>query len=127
MSPSEAAWRVRRLGADLFGAGEPRERADAAVLSDANRDWDALAQAFRDGVDRPVLLNESRAQHIADTQQVDVAALLSEAEKLLRRERTYFGYGTVTLGAPVDWNFDPISGHHWPCLLYTSPSPRDRS
>ena len=116
MSPSEAAWRVRRLGADLFGAGEPRERADVTVLTDASRDWDALAQAFRDGVDRPVLLDESRAQHIANTQQVDVAALLGEAEKLLRGERTYFGYRTVTLGAPRDWNFDPISGHHWPTI-----------
>ena len=116
MSPREAAWRARRLAAETARIAEPRERTDSKVLSTHPVDWNALLVAFRDGTRRPVLLDEGHANIIAAELPTEVAALLVEAERLVTGERSYFGYPTVNVGSPTDWNYDPVTGHRWPAV-----------
>lgn len=65
MSPRDVSWRIGRVSAELVGASEPRERTDSTVLVSPAPDWDALLKAFRDGVGRPVLLDQNWASRIA--------------------------------------------------------------
>lgn len=116
MSRSEIAWRAQSFVAGLVGRDGLREQTDTRMLASSTPDWTALAQAFRDGTGRPVLLDQERADKIALAYPAEMKALLIEAEKVLAGERAYFGYPSVNLGSPVDWNFDPVTGYRWPAV-----------
>ncbi|MCG7595435.1 alginate lyase family protein [Mycobacterium sp. PSTR-4-N] len=114
MSPREVLWRARRLGDALVLGDGLRAPAGSASLRGDGDDWEMLRKRFISGTAAPVLLDERRAAHIADT--CDVGALIAEADRICDGERSYFGYGPTNVGRFVDWNHDPISGFHWPNL-----------
>ncbi|MGE2731083.1 alginate lyase family protein [Mycolicibacterium vaccae] len=113
MSPREALWRSRRLAESLTGRDGLREPADSAMLS-APADWKTLADRFRAGTGRPVLLDADRAHRIAQRHRDEAERMLTAADMLLTGDRSYFGYDTVNVGSAVDWNLDPNSGYRWP-------------
>lgn len=116
MSPREMVWRARRMGDTLARRDGLREQTDSRMLTGPVSDWDALLQRFRDGISRPLLLDQDRARRIAAEQPAEVGRLLAEADRVLAGERAYFGYRSVNVGSDVDWNFDPISGYRWPAI-----------
>lgn len=117
MSPGEMAWRAGRVGHGLIRRfGSPREPTDATMLRTSAPDWATLLHAFREGEARPVLLDQPRASRIATDNPDEVQALLAEADRLVAGERAYFGYATVNIGNPIDWNYDPNTGYRWPAV-----------
>lgn len=86
------------------------------MLGTSVPDWDALLQRFREGADRPVLLDAERADRIAARESTSVRAALAEADRYLSGERSYFGYQTVNVGQAVDWSYDPITDYRWPAV-----------
>lgn len=115
MSPRETLWRARRLADTLVSHDGLRDRSDADILRTAV-DWDVLADRFRDGAERPVLLGRHKAAEMACEFPREIERLLVEADRLLAGDRTYLGYGTVNVGPAVDWNLDPNTGYRWPAL-----------
>ena len=87
---------------------------DALSASEGPPNWERALQRFRDGVNRPLLLDSQRAFDIAERSPEMVAALLDSADRVARYSFTYFGYPEVSLPRPIDWNFDPIAGVRWP-------------
>jgi glycosyltransferase involved in cell wall biosynthesis len=116
MSPREISWRARCLVEGLAGRDGLREQTDARMLASSTPDWGALAEVFRDGTGRSVLLDQDRADQISLERPTEVKSLLVEAEKLLAGERTYFGCPIVNVGSPVDWNYDPVTDYRWPAF-----------
>ncbi|MEZ0340658.1 alginate lyase family protein [Mycobacterium sp. pV006] len=116
MSPAEVAWRTERAVDTLLGRDGLRPRPDAELLVDAGADWTSLLDQFRDGLNRPVLLDRDRARRVAARHPEEVQRLLVEAEQLLAGRRTYLGYGPVDVGTSIDWNLDPHSGYRWPAV-----------
>lgn len=116
MSPAEVAWRTERAVDTLLGRDGLRPRPDAELLVDAGADWTSLLDQFRDGLNRPVLLDRDRARRVAARHPEEVQRLLAEAEQLMAGRRTYLGYDTVDVGAAIDWNLDPNSGYRWPAV-----------
>ncbi|WP_090354275.1 heparinase II/III family protein [Mycolicibacterium fluoranthenivorans] len=114
MSPPETVWRARRVVDMVVRRDGLRERADTEILADAEFDWDAALENFRAGTGRAVLLDQDRARRIAKLHQVQVRELVAAADRVLDGERAYFGYRTVNIGSPIDWNHDPITGYRWP-------------
>ncbi len=45
---------------------------------------------------------------------------MAAADDALALRCTFFGYPTVTLSRPVDWNHDPIRDLHWPICRPTA-------
>jgi hypothetical protein len=116
MSPREALWRACRLVDTQACRDGLRERPDDEMLHGHEYRWDTLVKRFCDGQGRPVLLDRDRAGAIAMKQPAAVDQLVAEADRILDGERAYFGYRPVKLGAPVDWNYDPITGYRWPAV-----------
>ena len=117
MSPAELTWRAWRFTSDATGFSRPREWSDSAMLGVASPpDWDAVLQAFRASTGRPTLLDQAGADRIATRYPAQVKDLLSEADRLLVGERTFFGYPTVNIGSEIDWNCDPVANYRWPAL-----------
>lgn len=114
MSPHEMVWRVRQAAYVMARGGLSREATDARMLTGPAPDWDALLQRFRDGVARPLLLDQTHADRLVEEHPSEVRALIAEADQILAGKRAYFGYGSVHVGSIVDWNHDPITGHRWP-------------
>jgi hypothetical protein len=100
----------------MTGFSQPSGQNDSKMLGVDSPDWDEMLQSFRAGTDRPALLNQASADRIASRFPAQVKELLSEAERLIKGERSYFGYPTVNLGSDIDWNYDPIAGYRWPDL-----------
>jgi hypothetical protein len=113
MSPQEMAWRARHIGTRP-GVNWLTPRAKARSIHGGPQDWNSLLHAFRDDTRRPVLLNGNLAQTIAHQHPAALTALLIEVDRYVVGERTYFGYVPVHVGHCPDWNFDPITGYHWP-------------
>lgn len=116
MSPREVLWRARRVVDTLTNRDGLRECADSRMLTNFDSDWTALLQDFRDGIGRPVLLDQERAGEVQSQHLAQVGRLLVEADRVLAGDRTYFGYRTVNVGRAVDWNHDPIADYHWPAV-----------
>lgn len=116
MSPREVGWRVQRAATALASRDGLVDRPDSSILADGESDWPALVKRFRTGAGRPVLLDRERAREVADRHPAQVRALITEADRILAGERRYFGYRSVDVGADIDWNRDPISGHRWPAV-----------
>jgi hypothetical protein len=93
-----------------------REQTDFRMLTGPVSDWDALLYRFRDGIARPVLLDQDRAHEIAREHPEQVHRLIAEADRVLAGERSYFGYPSVNIRPEVDWNYDPITGYRWPAM-----------
>ena len=76
------------------------------------------------------ILNHEGMDSIKDNHRAMVTAqLLENQEQMLREEREFLGEApTNRTGGSID-NFDPVLisliRRSMPCLLYTSPSPRD--
>ncbi len=103
---------MRRAAAGQIG-GLMGRRADPTP-GYTERDWhDALAR-FRDAESRPVLLERDRARRIAAVQPEMTAELVVAADSAVQLRFAYFGYPTIELPEPVDWNYDPVAGVHWP-------------
>jgi hypothetical protein len=116
MSPREMLWRARRMGETLTRRDGLATHPDPRVLATPSGDWSVLLERFRHGVDRPVLLDQQRARQLAGERPADVDLVIAEADRALSGRYAYFGYPSVDVGAPVDWNHDPISGYHWPAI-----------
>jgi Heparinase II/III N-terminus len=116
MSPREMVWRARRMVDTLACRDGLREQTDSKMLTGPVSDWDALLERFRDGIARPVLLDQDRAGQVAGEQPAEVHQLIAEADRVLAGERAYFGYLRVNIGPVVDWNYDPITGYRWPAI-----------
>jgi hypothetical protein len=116
MSRSEMVWRAQQMTDARARQPAWSKQTDARMLGVRDPDWDTVLEHFRDGVARPLLFDQARADRIATEHPTDVHALIVEAERLLKGERTYFGYPRVNIGSVIDWNHDPITGHHWPAL-----------
>ncbi len=120
MSPREIIWRTRRAGDTLVCRDRSYEQIDSRMLARSTQDWDALSQGFRDGIARPVLLDQGRASGIAVEYPAEVEALIAEAERLRAGERAYFGYpsansvpsstGTTTRLATIGGRLSPAAG-----------------
>ncbi|MCV7227512.1 heparinase II/III family protein [Mycolicibacterium komossense] len=84
------------------------------------KDWAAALKLFRDGTERPVLLDREQAQRISEEHPDYVADLVSEADRVADLCFRFPGYPEVSLSRPIDWNYEPITGQ----LLPTRPSDR---
>ena len=112
MTPHEVAWRATRAGRNALPKTFAFSVASRDRLDDV--DWETVLQAFRDCVDRPLLLDRSRAQDIARSHPEDVAALVKAAEGVVAGRVAYFGYPEACLSTPVDWHHDPVADVRWP-------------
>jgi len=113
MTAAEMVWRSRRLVRERVPRRDVSSRANARLLRSQD-DWLLVADRFREGLGRPVLLDRSRAQSIAARHPDEVAALVAAAQRVRAGYVTYFGYPEVLLGNPVDWNHDPLRDFRWP-------------
>lgn len=113
MTPSEMVWRAGRLAAGRIPRGEPSRRPSATLLR-PGVDWQMLAERFREGLERPVLLDRARAQNIAARDPQSVSALVAAADRVSAGYVTFFGYPEAHLARPVDWNHDPVRDVAWP-------------
>ena len=114
MSAPEIGWRSIQLARGLVP--------DALARRSAHDPWaqlpdqvDLLAR-FRASEDRPVLLDVERARLIRSTLPEQVEELVEAADRARTGSFQFFGYPSVRLGLPIDWNHDPVSGVHWPLV-----------
>ncbi|MFI6865290.1 alginate lyase family protein [Nocardia sp. NPDC050406] len=114
MSGQEMLWRSGRLRQRLLPRRTTWESVRAGLFGRQEPDWEALVQDFREGADRPVLLDRKRAELLAAAHPREVAEVVAAAERVLAGEVRYFGYPPVGIGTTVDWNHDPLTGTRWP-------------
>lgn len=125
----DAGWYVRRLR-----AMEPRELAwrskaairnrlpvryvtgHAASLSQPKADWASTLELFRRGENRPILLDRMYAHQILELHSGSVSELVDAANKAMHLYFRFPGYPDASLGSPVNWNYEPISGCLYPTL-----------
>ena len=116
MSAPEIGWRVRTLVAGrlrrLSGATPPRDLPPGWTTDTAAA---SLAQ-LRDTGRRPTLMSRPRAADIVARHPELVEQITAAADDAVALRCSFFGYPTVTLGRPVDWNHDPVRDLHWPDL-----------
>lgn len=112
MSVPEIAWRCTRVATDVLPRPVPPS-AGGRVLRDGV-DWSLALERFRAGVDRPVVLDASRAVAIEQDDPADVRALVGAAEAVLDGRVKFFGHDEVTLARPVDWHHDLTHDVRWP-------------
>ena len=116
MSAPEIAWRARTLVAGrvrrLSGATPPRDLPPGWTTDTAATSLEQLRAPDR----RPTLLSRERATDIVARHPELVEKIVAAADDALALRCTFFGYPTVTLSRPVDWNHDPIRDLHWPDL-----------
>lgn len=114
MSGQEILWRSGRLRQRLIARPKTWRAAGDGLFGRTRPDWDELLREFRDGASRPSLLDRKRAARIAAEHPDEAAAVIAAAERVLAGQVHYFGYPPVVLDAPIDWNYDPITGIRWP-------------
>jgi uncharacterized heparinase superfamily protein len=78
--------------------------------------WVDALERFREGADRPVLLDRRHAHTISQRKPQLVGELIDKAEQTVNSDFTFFGHPTVRLGLPIDWSHDPVNNVHWPNL-----------
>ena len=113
MRPTEITWRVRRLVQGVAAPTLERPGVTHGLPTD-DATWERWLEAFRRAEGRPVLLDREGARHVAATRPEEVAALVAAAEGVVAGRVHYFGYPAATLGSPVDWHHDAVSGYDWP-------------
>ena len=116
MTGPEVVWRGTQ---SLLGVLPRRDLGDASesrLLHGGVGGWGPALQRFRDCVDRPVVLDRSRAEAIRQGHPDLVNELLSAAERAAAGRVTFFGYPEAVLGDAVDWHYDPVSDFRWPRL-----------
>lgn len=111
MQPRELLWRsahavssailVRRRTAELH-----------SVLQ--SQDWGLAFEAFRAGMERPVLLDRQFASTFAERYPAYVVDVIAAADSAANLSFQFFGYPEVLLRRPIDWNYDPIAQQRWP-------------
>jgi hypothetical protein len=106
-------WRAGRLAGKQVPRGDFSLRPTTTLLR-REVEWHDLAERFRQGLGRPLLLDRSRAQHIAARSPEAAAALVAAADRIRAGYVTYFGYPEAPLSTPVDWNHDPVRDFTWP-------------
>jgi heparinase II/III-like protein len=111
MDKQELLWRARRASSSLVPESSRRARSDVLQRGIS---WERALEQFRDGVNRPVLLDRGRARAIAERCPELVAELIDSADRAVNLSVEYFGYPEVLLPRPIDWNYDPVSGTRWP-------------
>lgn len=116
MSPREMLWRAGRMGETLVHRDGLGRHRDSSVLAPPARDWDTLLDRFRRGTGRPVLLDQLRARQLAAERRGDVDDVVARADRIVDGEHAFFGYPSVDVGDPIDWNRDPITGYRWPAV-----------
>ncbi len=117
MSAAELAWRASRAATGVADRVAPRaEPSDASLTGASDTDWHLLLEQFRDGTGRPVLLDRARAQAVGQQWPEEAAAVIAAADKALASRFTFFGYPEASLGDPIDWHRDPLSGTRWPAV-----------
>ncbi|MCF3940149.1 MULTISPECIES: heparinase II/III family protein [Gordonia] len=114
MSHREIGWRTSRAVASRLEAQTWFTRHRRLTRTDD--EWAESLAAFREGVDRPVVLRRDRATQVAADNPVLTEDLMAAARSATELRFGYFGYPTVALTHPVDWNHDPISDVRWPDL-----------
>lgn len=80
---------------------------------DANFDWVKSLNNFRAGGGRPVVLDQQRALAISEQKADLVAEIVASADQYADGHFQFFGYPSVALPQPIDWNYDPISSVRW--------------
>lgn len=115
MSLGELWWRSIGVGLAMFPRRSGEQRTAAALLTNGTS-WEAVLENFRVSRGRPVLLDRARAGVIAERYPTHVAALVQRAEDVFAGRVGYFGYPSVRLGSPVDWNHDLVTGFRWPAI-----------
>ncbi|UFS98880.1 heparinase II/III family protein [Nocardia huaxiensis] len=114
MSGREILWRAGRLRHRVTRRRVTWESARAGSFGREEPDWNVLLRRFRESADRPVLLDRARALRIAAEYPAEAEAVIAAAEQILAGKVRYFGYPPIDIGTDIDWNFDPLSGTHWP-------------
>lgn len=110
MSAPEVAWRVGRAVSDTASPALRRARPHRVVS-----DWAAAHDRFRRAVDRPVLLDRTRAAELARRFPDETAALIAAADEALAGRFAFFGGEPVEYGpGGIEWNLDPRTGRRWP-------------
>lgn len=114
MSGPEMLWRTGRLRQRLLPRRVSWETASTSLFGRTEPDWEALLRDFRNGNDRPVLLDRERAQRVAAEHPEAAAEVIAAAERLIFGQVGFFGYPPVYVGRAIDWNYDPLTGTRWP-------------
>lgn len=113
MTPREITWRVARAGRDLLAPSRDG-LTDQELFGAEDPLAETALQRFRENIGRPVLLHRAQALEIARDHPDQVASVIAAADRAVEGHVRYFGYPEVTLGRPVDWNYDPVADIHWP-------------
>jgi hypothetical protein len=79
-------------------------------------DWSIALQRFRDCVERPLVLDRSKAEAIRERHPELVDELVAAAERTAAGRVRYFGYPEAALAGTVDWHYDPLAKFRWPRL-----------
>lgn len=114
MEAREILWRSGKVRRRLTTRRVTWESARASLFGHQEPEWGALLRDFRESADRPVLIDRKRAEVLAAEHPDAVAEVVAAAERILAGEVRYFGYPSVEIGTAVDWNYDPLTGTHWP-------------
>lgn len=111
MSIGEIGWRLRRSAASRL----EKVRADPGATAPAYP-ADELAAGlarWRASIDRPVLLDRTKAQRLAEANPERASAVVVAADRVRDGRVAYFGYPEVELGTSINWHADPLAGVHW--------------
>lgn len=114
MGGREILWRAGRLRHRLLNRRVTWESARESLFGRTDPEWLALLDRFRDGIDRPVLLDRKRAEILAAEYPEEAAAVIAAAERFLAGEVRFFGYPPADIGTAIDWNRDALTGIRWP-------------
>ena len=109
MGPHELAHRIREKGySELERIGLRPDDSEASTGANFKRYLsDTASHRFYRGTQEPLLA--LRQEQFPSW----IERAVQEADKLCRHEVSLLAYGTVNLGAQIDWHRDPVTGRTW--------------
>lgn len=114
MQAGEVLWRGQQQL--IVRSGSLRSPTRTVPPATDHKFWVDALERFREGADRPVLLDRRHAHTISQRRPQLVGELIDNAEQTVNSDFTFFGHPTVRLKLPTDWNHDPVNNVRWPDL-----------
>ena len=114
MGPREIGWRIAMAANGATRTLAPRARTRGVLAEPTGSSWERAYQSFRNGEDRPVVLDRARAAAIARELPEEADAVVRAADAVLDGTFAFFGNPPVRYPGRIDWHLDPRDGFRWP-------------